>query len=58
MASKTAVTWVRRFIRRKNAGADRKAALRIHGTTPAFPIHTPAVDAAAPKAQVSPKSAK
>lgn len=58
MASKTAVTWVRRFIRRKNAGSARKAALRNHGTTPVFPIHTPEIDAAAPKAQVSPKSAK
>lgn len=56
MASKTNVTWVRRFIRRKNAGAARKAHLRNHGTTPAFAIHTPEVDANAPKAQVSPKS--
>lgn len=55
MASKTAVTWVRREIRRKNAGAKRKQQLRSKGTTPVFPVHTPEVDAAAPPAQVSPK---
>jgi hypothetical protein len=55
MASKTATTWARREIRRKNAGRARRAALRNKGTTPIFPIHTPEVDAAAPAAQVSPK---
>ena len=35
-------------------GRDRKRHARIHGTTPAFPIHTPEVDAAAPAAQVPP----
>ena len=57
MASKTATTWARREIRRKNAGRARRAALRNKGTTPIFPIHTPEVDANAPAAQVSPKSA-
>ena len=55
MASKTAETWVKRERRRKNAGRARKAKLRNQGTTPAFPIHTPEVDAAAPAGQVSPK---
>lgn len=55
MASKTATTWKRREIRRKNAGRDRKAANR-RGTTPVFPIHTPEIDAAAPPAQVAPTS--
>jgi hypothetical protein len=54
MASKTAVTEARRHIRRKNAGAARKAKLRNHGTTPAFPIHTPEADANAPAEQLSP----
>ena len=56
MASKTAVTTYRRATRHKNMGAARKARLRNHGTTPAFPVHTPAVDAAAPPAQVSPNN--
>ena len=55
MASNTKVTKFRRKIRRKKAGKDRKAALRNRGTTPKFPIHTPEIDAAAPKAQVSDK---
>ncbi len=54
MASKTAATEARRHIRRKNAGSDRKAALRNKGTTPAFPIHTPEADANAPVDQISP----
>jgi len=57
MASKTNVTWKRREQRRKNAGKDRKASNRNHGTTPPFPIHTPEIDAAAPAAQVSPAKA-
>jgi hypothetical protein len=55
MASKTAETWVKRERRRKNAGKARKAKLRNQGSTPPFPIHTPEIDASAPKAQVSPK---
>lgn len=55
MASKTTVTWRKRERRRRNMGRARKAELRNKGTTPAFPIHTPEVDAAAPKAQVAPK---
>lgn len=55
MASKTAETWVKRERRRKNAGRARKAKLRNQGSTPVFPIHTPEIDAAAPKAQVSQK---
>jgi hypothetical protein len=55
MASKTAETWVKRERRRSNAGKVGKAERRNKGSTPAFPVHTPEVDAAAPKAQVSPK---
>ena len=56
MASKTQVTWVKRAIRHKNMGRIRKARLRNHGSTPAFPVHTPEIDAAAPPAKVSPKN--
>lgn len=56
MASKTKETWVRRERRRKNAGKVGKAARRNKGSTPPFPIHTPEIDAAAPPAQVAPKS--
>ena len=56
MATLTKITKFRRKLRRKNMGKDRKRALRQHGTTPSFPIHTPEVDAAAPPAQVSPKA--
>lgn len=55
MATLTKITKFRRLLRSKKAGRARKAALRIHGTTPKFPIHTPEVDANAPAAQVSPK---
>jgi hypothetical protein len=55
MASKTAETWVRRERRRKNAGKVAKAGRRNKGSTIAFPVHTPEVDAAAPQAQVAPK---
>lgn len=58
MASKTAVTEYRRATRRKNAGAATKKARRNKGSTPAFPIHTPEIDAAAPKDQVAPKASK
>jgi hypothetical protein len=54
MASKTAVSEWRRKRRHDNMGRARKAKLRNKGTTPEFPVHTPEVDAAAPKAQVSP----
>jgi hypothetical protein len=57
MASKTAETWVKRERRHRNMGRARKAALRNKGTTPAFPIHTPEIDAAAPPAQVRPVKA-
>ncbi len=56
MASKTAVTEFRRHIRNKNAGRERKAALRNKGSTPVFPIHTAEADANAPAEQVSPKN--
>lgn len=56
MATLTKITKFRRKLRRKNMGRDRKRALRAHGSTPSFPIHTPEVDANAPAAQVSPKS--
>ena len=55
MATLTKITKFRRKLRRKKMGAARKAAARINGSTPAFPVHTPEVDAAAPKDQVSPK---
>jgi hypothetical protein len=48
MASKTAQTSYRRFLRAKNAGAKAKRARANKGTTPAFPIHTPEADANAP----------
>ena len=55
MASNTAQTQYRRHIRNKNAGVKRKRQLENQGTTPAFPVHTPEVDANAPAAQLSPK---
>ncbi len=55
MASATKVTWKKREQRRKNAGRDRKAQLRIHGTTPKFAVHTAASDANAPAEQLSPE---
>lgn len=55
MASYTKVTRFRRKLRRKKMGAQRKADLRNHGSTPAFPIHTPEADANAPVEQISPK---
>lgn len=54
MASATKKTWVRRELRRKNAGKARKAALRNHGSTPAFPVHSEAAVANAPEAQLTP----
>ncbi len=56
MASFTKVTRFRRKLRDKKTGRAAAARRRIDGTTPAFPIHTPEVDAAAPAAQVSNKS--
>jgi len=56
MATLTKITKFRRKIRRAKAGRDRKAALASKGTTPAFPLHTPEIDAAAPADQVSPKT--
>ncbi|MCB9682952.1 MAG: hypothetical protein H6733_15915 [Alphaproteobacteria bacterium] len=55
MATKTKITEFRRSLRQKNAGRARKNALNNKGTTPAFPIHTPEIDAQAPAAQVAPK---
>jgi hypothetical protein len=55
MASNTTETRFKRNLRRKNMGKERKRKLRIHGTTPAFAIHTPEADANAPS-MVSPKS--
>jgi hypothetical protein len=48
MASNTQETEFKRARRHKNAGKARKARLKNHGTTPVFPIHTPASDALAP----------
>lgn len=55
MASNTAQTEYRRHRRHQNAGVARKRALENHGTTPAFAVHTPEVDANAPAGQVAPK---
>jgi len=55
MASFTKITRFRRKLRDKNTGRKAKNHRANHGTTPAFPIHTPEVDANAPAAQVSPK---
>ena len=49
MASNTTETRFKRSLRRKNMGKARKRKLRIHGTTPAFAIHTPEADANAPQ---------
>ena len=54
MASNTQETRFKRHLRRKNMGKERKRKLRIHGTTPVFPIHTPEADANAPS-MASPK---
>ncbi|MEM6926146.1 MAG: hypothetical protein AAF602_04415 [Myxococcota bacterium] len=56
MATLTKITKFRRLLRRKKMGKARKAHARNHGTTPVFPVHTPEVDARAPKAQLSPES--
>ncbi len=56
MATLTKITKFRRKLRRAKAGADRKKLNEKVGSTPAFPLHTPEVDAAAPAAQVSPKA--
>ena len=48
MASKTAQTTFRRFLRKKNAGNKAKRARANKGSTPAFPIHTTEADANAP----------
>ncbi len=52
MATLTKITKFRRNLRRKKAGRARKAAIRVNGTTPSFPIHTPEADANAPAAQL------
>ncbi len=48
MASNTKQTKYRRKLRKEKAGRERKRAVRINGTTPVFPIHTPEADANAP----------
>ena len=48
MASKTAQTSIRREIRNRNAGSKAKRSRNNKGTTPVFPIHTPAADGNAP----------
>ncbi len=51
MASKTANTTLRRALRNKNAGRKARNQRENKGSTPAFPIHTPAaVQNAAEKA--------
>ena len=53
MASNTNITEFRRKIRKDNAGRDRKRKLRLHGTTPVFPIHQPAPQEEAPSGDES-----
>lgn len=48
MASKTAQSTTRRRLRQKNAGVKARRARENKGSTPAFPVHTPEADAAAP----------
>ena len=48
MASHTKQTKFRRILRRDKAGRKAKNHRANHGTTPAFPIHTPEADANAP----------
>ena len=48
MASNTQKTEYHRKTRHDNAGRARKRKLALHGTTPAFPVHTPEADANAP----------
>ena len=52
MASNTKITKFRRKLRRAKMGKDRKAQYRNHGTTPAFPVHTPEAHANAPEEQL------
>lgn len=55
MASPTKITSFRRKQKARRSGHGAKAKRRLYGSTPAFPIHTPEVDANAPAAQVSDK---
>lgn len=48
MASNTQETRFKRHLRKRKAGRANKAARRNQGTTPVFPVHTPAADALAP----------
>ncbi|GDX82417.1 hypothetical protein LBMAG42_42280 [Deltaproteobacteria bacterium] len=45
MASKTALTTLRREIRHDNAGRKARNARENKGTTPPFPVHTAEADA-------------
>ncbi len=57
MPSTSQQTSHRRKLRRSKAGRARKRAQALHGTTPAFPVHTPEADANAPnQARPTPKS--
>lgn len=53
MASATKKTWFRRELRRKKAGAARKAHNRNHGTTPAFDLRSAEAVANAPLDQLT-----
>jgi len=48
MSSNSKQTKFRRALRLKKSGRKAKNARTNHGTTPAFPIHTPEADANAP----------
>lgn len=52
MASNTKQTKFRRKLRRAKAGKERKRALKNHGSTPAFTVHTPEAIANAPADQL------
>lgn len=51
--SKTSITRFKRKLRKKNMGTDRKAQLRIHGTTPKFDVRSAAAVANAPAEQLT-----
>ncbi len=48
MASNSKQTKFRRHLRQKKAGRKAKNHRENHGSTPAFPVHTPEADANAP----------
>ena len=55
MASLTQTTRYKRKLRQKKAGRKAKNRRALHGTPPAFAIHSPEAVANAPLAQLSPE---